>query len=266
MAVCPEEPNDNGECDTLYIEVHPPDVLFTGPGHLVQVPIRVTHDISDAIVDSITGFLIPLCYTHSNPSKFCSLSSYWNNTNLYPWPDLDQSTFRHLDGETNWMMWVSEHSPVRPWDYIMLDLDGISHFWLAMAATGMGDQRFWGGSRVLVATMTFRVEDTMTVCIDSCFWPPSDQLRFLRSDWGTYVPRHNLPYCFSLSYPAVGDANADGVIDLGDILFLVSYLYKGGPAPVPYETGDPDCNKTIDLGDLLYLVSYLYKGGPAPSC
>ena len=63
-----------------------------------------------------------------------------------------------------------------------------------------------------------------------------------------------------------GDANGDGTIDLGDVLFVVSYLYKGGPAPDPYEAGDCNGDGTIDLGDLLYLVSYLYKGGPAPDC
>ena len=63
-----------------------------------------------------------------------------------------------------------------------------------------------------------------------------------------------------------GDVNGDGIIDLGDVLYLISYLYKGGPAPDPFEAGDCDCNGIIDLGDLLLLINYLYKGGPAPSC
>ena len=71
---------------------------------------------------------------------------------------------------------------------------------------------------------------------------------------------------FMISIFLGGDANWDGVIDLGDILHLVSYLYKGGPPPVPFEAGDVDCNGDIDLGDLLYLVAYLYKAGPAPGC
>jgi len=28
-----------------------------------------------------------------------------------------------------------------------------------------------------------------------------------------------------------GDADCSGVIDLGDVLFIINYLYKGGPAP-----------------------------------
>jgi hypothetical protein len=61
-----------------------------------------------------------------------------------------------------------------------------------------------------------------------------------------------------------GDTNGDGIIDLEDVLYLISYLYKSGPAPVPLEAGDADNNGTVELGDVLYLISYLYKGGPTP--
>ena len=63
-----------------------------------------------------------------------------------------------------------------------------------------------------------------------------------------------------------GDANGDGIIDLGDVLYLINYLYKGGPAPDPLEAGDCNCDGVVDLGDVLYLISYLYKGGPPPGC
>ncbi len=61
-----------------------------------------------------------------------------------------------------------------------------------------------------------------------------------------------------------GDVNGDGSIDLGDVLHLIAYLYKNGPAPDPLATGDVDCSGGIDLGDVLYLIAYLYKNGPAP--
>jgi len=64
-----------------------------------------------------------------------------------------------------------------------------------------------------------------------------------------------------------GDVDDNGNIDLGDVLGLISYLYKNGPAPVtPKERGDVDANTNIDLGDVLGLISYLYKNGPAPKC
>ena len=63
-----------------------------------------------------------------------------------------------------------------------------------------------------------------------------------------------------------GDANGDGVIDLGDVVYLISYLYKGGPAPVPLQAGDINCNGMVNLGDVVYLITYLYKSGPPPPC
>jgi len=61
-----------------------------------------------------------------------------------------------------------------------------------------------------------------------------------------------------------GDLDQDNETTLGDVLFLVSYLYKGGPAPDPIELGDVNRNDLVDLGDLLYLIAYLYKGGSPP--
>lgn len=72
--------------------------------------------------------------------------------------------------------------------------------------------------------------------------------------------------CDTLILAFRGDVTGDGIIDLGDLLFLISYLYKGGLAPDPLWIGDVNCDFVLDLGDVLYLISYLYKGGPAPIC
>jgi len=64
--------------------------------------------------------------------------------------------------------------------------------------------------------------------------------------------------------PAPGDCNADGIIDLGDVLRLISYLYKGAAPPDPLCVGDVNDDGIVDFEDLLYLNNYLYKGGPAP--
>jgi hypothetical protein len=62
-----------------------------------------------------------------------------------------------------------------------------------------------------------------------------------------------------------GDVNNNGVVNLGDVVYLIAYLYKSGPAPVPSLcVGDVNNNNAVDLGDLVYLITYLYKGGPAP--
>jgi hypothetical protein len=261
LAQCPEDPNDHGVCDTLYTEVHPPDGRFTGAGQLVRVPVRVTNDIPEPWVDSIAAFCIPMCYTHSNPAKYCSLSRHWNRTTLWALaPDAERSIFRHLDGETNWLM--DQHLFYPP--TVILDLDGTSHFWFAMFPAGTEDPRWPGGSRRLLLTMTFRVEDSVTVSVDTCFWPPSDRLAFVRSDAVLYVPRDNMPYEFSVSYARTGDTNGDGIIDGSDIVYLVNYLFRSGQEPAPLSVGDCNCDGSVNAGDVVFLISYLFRGGPAP--
>ena len=30
------------------------------------------------------------------------------------------------------------------------------------------------------------------------------------------------------------------------------------------EAGDVDCNMTVNIGDIVYLINYIFKGGPVP--
>ena len=62
-----------------------------------------------------------------------------------------------------------------------------------------------------------------------------------------------------------GDANADTKINLQDIIYVVNYVFKGGPAPVPVkEAGDVNKDGKVNLSDIIYLVNYIFKGGPKP--
>jgi len=63
-----------------------------------------------------------------------------------------------------------------------------------------------------------------------------------------------------------GDANGDAVIDIGDAVYLLNYLFKGGNAPDPLLAGDANCDSDVDLEDVIYLLNYLFKGGPQPNC
>jgi ankyrin repeat protein len=63
-----------------------------------------------------------------------------------------------------------------------------------------------------------------------------------------------------------GDCNKSGLVELGDVVYLITYLYKSGPAPVPLLEGDVNCDGVVELGDVVYLITYLYKAGPAPCC
>ena len=62
-----------------------------------------------------------------------------------------------------------------------------------------------------------------------------------------------------------GDANMDNNILVDDIVLLVDYLFKGGPAPACYEEGDTNADGSILVNDVVLMVDFLFKGGPAPN-
>jgi hypothetical protein len=87
---------------------------------------------------------------------------------------------------------------------------------------------------------------------------------YRNSAGGEYAGR---AYVFSCEVSAgnlCADVNGDGIVNLGDIVYLVTYLYKSGPAPDPVCVGDVTCDEIVNVGDVVYLVSYLYKAGPSP--
>ncbi|MFH1336952.1 MAG: M14 family zinc carboxypeptidase [Candidatus Zixiibacteriota bacterium] len=61
-----------------------------------------------------------------------------------------------------------------------------------------------------------------------------------------------------------GDVNGDWKIDIGDVVYLINYLFKNGPAPVPLEVGNVNCDAAVDVGDVVYLINYLFKNGASP--
>jgi hypothetical protein len=64
-----------------------------------------------------------------------------------------------------------------------------------------------------------------------------------------------------------GDINADGVIDVFDMTYLLDYIFSDGPPPLPVaEAGNVNASPDgmIDVFDLTYLIDYIFSGGPAP--
>ena len=61
-----------------------------------------------------------------------------------------------------------------------------------------------------------------------------------------------------------GDANGDGEVNVGDVVYLINYLLKQGPPPELPAGSDNNCDQTVNLGDVVYLLNYLFRNGPVP--
>jgi len=61
-----------------------------------------------------------------------------------------------------------------------------------------------------------------------------------------------------------GDANASGELDIDDIIYIIDWMFTGGPAPDPMDPADANCSGFVDMDDIVYLIDYIFTGGRAP--
>jgi len=76
-------------------------------------------------------------------------------------------------------------------------------------------------------------------------------------DWH---PLHSPPY-------TCGDVNADGEVNVADVVYLINYLFINGPPPDCEPTtacGDVNLDGKVDIADVVYLINYLFINGPEP--
>lgn len=61
-----------------------------------------------------------------------------------------------------------------------------------------------------------------------------------------------------------GDADGSNVVNISDVVFLINYIFSGGPAPSPLAAADADCTGIVTISDAVYLIGYIFSGGAAP--
>ena len=62
-----------------------------------------------------------------------------------------------------------------------------------------------------------------------------------------------------------GDIDGQPQITLGDLLYLLRYLYKDGVAPVDRLSADLNCDGEVNLVDVVILLNYLYQQESLPA-
>jgi hypothetical protein len=63
-----------------------------------------------------------------------------------------------------------------------------------------------------------------------------------------------------------GDADGNGTINISDAVFIIEYIFKGGPPPENLEAADADCNGAFNISDAVRLIDHVFKGGDPPCC
>lgn len=72
--------------------------------------------------------------------------------------------------------------------------------------------------------------------------------------------------CCCLTRGDVDHAGGPSPIDIADLVYLVDFMFSGGPIPPCTDEGDIDGvgEAPIDISDLVYLVDFMFVGGAAP--
>jgi hypothetical protein len=180
-------------------------------------------------------------------------SPTWSSTNSevveeMVWADIDGDGVLNVVGETHAgdgikKVFYLNHYPAHSLERVIMDGDtlGLTEFccvlasgWVSVAAAPISD---------IVFDYHYSHKPDLGV-----------------SNWG------GANFIFRNTAPAYvwGDANGGGDVEVGDIVYLVNYLYKSGPAPVPSQCGDPNDDCVVNVADIVYLLNYLYRGGNAP--
>ncbi len=81
----------------------------------------------------------------------------------------------------------------------------------------------------------------------------------------TFVPAVE-PGSITIRDYLCGDPSCDGTVNVGDAIYLVNWIFKGGAQPCVLDAADANCDGQQNIGDAVYLINYVFNGGPEPCC
>ena len=234
-----QDPEDPGQPDTIWVECGSKAVHDTGGWVAFTIYLKTDNQ---TVGTDLYGIILPVSLTSSNPAAAARIDTTVTLA-------FDQSVFN--DSGT----------------FLAVDVDSVN----LDSKAGYGAVKFSGtgpmNGTFIVAQIWLRLTDSSTIMIDTTTRENGQELILSTSLAVGYVPiwkKATCSVCVHSSPP--GDANCSGgVVTLGDIIYLVNYLFKQWPPPCCYSLGDGNCSGTITLGDVILLVNYIFnKGGPVP--
>jgi hypothetical protein len=61
-----------------------------------------------------------------------------------------------------------------------------------------------------------------------------------------------------------GDANSDSLIDIGDPVWIINFLFVGSLPPKCMDAADANDDERVDISDSMFTLQYNFMGGPHP--
>ncbi len=63
-----------------------------------------------------------------------------------------------------------------------------------------------------------------------------------------------------------GDANSDDGVSVGDVVYIINHVFKGGPPSDPEGRADTNCDNSVNVGDAVFLINHIFRQGDPPHC
>lgn len=268
------------EYDGFWPDIYETDIIFHEYAHFIEDTLNFfdaspggDHSWISEISDSLAateGFAYFFCNIYKDDPVF---GQYNCNYAYYGWENLENgqegvndSTYCSVndwgainEGAVAGVLWdIYDYSPTTlpiQDDYSSPPLDAWPN--LSDTADGIGDTLSDGVATILNVLLNRTIDGHHPEDINQ-FWtawfqsPSKGHAKAMRD----IFYEHGIITC--------GDVNGDGFINLGDAVYLMNFIFRGGPAPDPLESGDVNSDSRVNIGDPVYLINYIFKDGPEP--
>lgn len=180
----------------------------------------------------LMGMIIPLSYANQPNEVEVTLDSISFVGSIIP-PDWSIPT--SIDNANNWPMPLSIDN-FNNWSMPVASIDKDNKtLLLSLFADSHTDTPLDSGTTGLVATLYFgKIADGDPLAMSTTEIPPSHSFNLISSycadTLGVVSPSERI-FSPKLSLALNGDVNCDGIVDLGDIVYTINYVFRSGPPP-----------------------------------
>lgn len=233
-----------GLADQLGMPYTPGLVPRSQAGLLFRMNVRTyaeTADSSDNVVNfTIIANLSETNFSDPHGELIGTITNYnfvdtsywfcetWDGPDCTSWIDTTEAFADSIDYDTSFYYWFCQN-----WD-----ADSCTEW---QKVTGPDDTAAFADSisidstawTVLDTANTFYISGSMTIDYSSCL---------------------------------CGDFNDDDRANVGDAVYQINFVFKGGPGPVDPSCGDVNGDGRSNVGDAVYMIQFVFKGGDAPFC